>query len=167
MPVELVALTPGQVNTRKHMLANHLDHFGDVRVTDLGERQAIRSIEWMVEAPGVPGVNDEVIALYREVYALDGTDWLISKYTYEYLDKLHNARLAYHMHPLKVGGPLVPHAHCGVLDLSELGIEEIDHSHFRAVELDLREANDEFMTLYASGNPPDCTGMRPLTVPRT
>jgi hypothetical protein len=167
MPVELVALTPGQVNARKTKLADHLDHFGDVRVTDLGERQSIRSIQWMVEAPGVPGVSDEVIGLYREVYVLDGTDWLISKYTYEYLDKIHNMRLAYHMHPLRAGGPLVAHAHCGVLDLSQLGGEEIDHNHFRAVEVDLREANDEFMTLYASGEPPPCNSMRPLTVPRS
>ena len=169
MPVVLEPLTSGQLSTRLAKLTDHLDYFGDVRVTDHGERQPRRRIEWFLAAPGVPGVHDEVVGLYRETYDRDGADWRIAKYTYEYLDKLHQRRLAYHLHPMASGGPLVPHAHCGVLEVSVLEMsvfEEEDRDHFRATEVDLTEANDEFMTLYASGLAPDCHRFRPLAVPR-
>jgi len=36
--------------------------------------------------------------------------------------------------------------------------------HFRAYEVDLLEAHEEFAALYASGRAIDCAGLRPLRV---
>ncbi len=166
MSVELVPLETGQLNARIYRLADHLDHWGDLRVTDDGGNLPRRRVEWFLAAPGEPGVYDQVIGLYREYYDRDGGDWLIFKYTYEYLDKVHGRRLAYHMH--RIGGVLTAHAHCGGLDISVVqGVDDDEErDHFRATEVDLLEANHEFMTMYASALPPDCSGLRPLRVDR-
>ena len=161
-------LTPGELAERMHRLADDLNHFGDVTVTDKGERTGRRRIEYFLAAPGVPGVHDEVVGRYRETFSRTGHEWLFAKYTYEYLDKIHNRRLAYHLHPLERGGPLVAHAHCGALSLGAL--DESDdgetHEHLRAVAVSLTEANGEFMACYFARRPPDCAAFRPLQVPR-
>lgn len=166
--LEIVRLTSGELTERMHRLADHLDHFGDVRVTDRGERTGRRRIEYFLAAPGVPGIHDEVVGLYRETFTRVGRDWRFIGYTYEYLDKIHDKRLAYHLHPLVRSGPLVAHAHCGVLSLGAL--EETDegetHGHLRAVAVALTEANGEFMACYFARRPPDCGAFRPLEVPR-
>lgn len=166
MSVELVPLEAGQLNARISRLTDYLDHFGDVRVTDAGARGQRRLVEWFLAAPGEPGIYDQVVGLYRESYDRRGEDWMIAKYTYDYLDKVHSRRFAYHMHPITVGGPLIPHAHCDPLDLDVIQGVEQDRGHYRATEVELTEANHEFMTLYASGRPPDCAGLRPLLVRR-
>lgn len=166
MSVELVLLDAGQLNARVSRVIDYLDHFGDVRVTDDGARRQRRRIEWLLAAPGEPDAVDQVVGLYREYYDRHVEAWVLAKYTYDYLDKVHSRRFAYHMHPLTVGGPPIPHAHCDVLDVSVTqGVDE-DQGHFRATEVELMEANQEFMAIYASGHPPDCAGLRPLQIRR-
>ncbi len=71
-------------------------------------------------------------------------------------------RLAYHLHDVGAR-KLVPHAHCGAA--TALTDAEGAH-HLRAVELDLREAHREFMTLWASDTAPDCAHFLPLEIVR-
>jgi hypothetical protein len=165
-PYQVVPLTAGELNERISKLTDHLDHFGDVKVTDLGQARGRRRIEYFLAAPGVPDMHDEVVGLYREWFQSDGDDWEFVKYTYEYLDKLHGMRLAYHLHSLR--GLLVPHAHCGRLTTSALDEPDDDEAdgHLRAVPVELKEANGAFMQLYANERPPDCSSFLPLALPR-
>ncbi len=116
----------------------------------------------------MPGIHDEVVGLYRKTFARAGRDWRFIGYTYEYLDKIHDKRLAYHLHPLERGGLSVTHAHCGVLSMGALdpSREGETHDHLRAVAVALTEANAEFMACYIARRPPDCAAFRPLEVSR-
>jgi hypothetical protein len=116
-----------------------------------------------VVSPG-GDLDVETRELFREYYARNrGGGWDILKYTYEYLDVVNSARLAFHLHD--VGRRrLVPHAHCE----DSVDIPEGERSaHLRSVEYELREAHEIFMTLYATGQPPDCASFLPLDVDRT
>lgn len=154
--------TSGQLRKWRDRIEDYLDVWGDLRITDDGAAGDRRRIEFALEAPG-QDLPVEVRARYAEYYRRQSSgEWLIAKYHYEYLDIGHRRRLAYHMHDLG-SRVLVPHAHCGpATDLDE---RESLH-HLRAVELDLREAHQQFMGLYAAGRAPDCGAFLPLAVPR-
>jgi hypothetical protein len=157
------ALTEGELRRRRDRLADYLDAWGDLRVDDLGSGGRLRLLQFALEAPG-ESLPIEVKAVYREYYRRrrDG-DWVIVKYTHEYLDLSRMTRLAYHLHDLGTRRR-VPHAHCDAA--TKLPLDEDAH-HFRAVELDLREAHEEFMRLWASDTEPDCRTLRPLEIQRT
>jgi len=162
-PTSYRALTGGELRRRRDRLADYLDAWGDLRVDDLGGAGSLRLLQFALEAPG-ESLPIEVKAMYREYYShrRDG-DWDIAKYTYEYLDVARTKRLAYHLHNVGTRRH-VPHAHCEAA--TNLPDDE-DRHHFRAVELELREAHEEFMRLWASGTEPDCRTMRPLEIQRT
>lgn len=155
-------LTAGQLNDRFDRLVGYLDHWGDVDARDLGAARSRRVLEFELVAPG-HDLTREVKALFREYYGRNSAgDWEIAKYTYEYIDLVRSWRLAYHLHSLG-GTALISHAHC------EPGTDFATvegAGHLRAVEYDLREANAEFMRLYAGDRPPDCDSFRPLRVDR-
>jgi hypothetical protein len=161
--IDRVALTAGRLRRRRDRIADYLDVWGDLRVIDYGAAVERRFIEFALEAPG-RDLPVDVKARYREYYRLRSSgDWLLAKYHYEYLDVIHGKRLAYHVHDIG-RRRLVPHAHCEpAADLSE---DESPH-HLRAIELDLREAHELFMALYAAGREPDCGAFFPLDLPRT
>ena len=158
-----LALTAARLRRRRDRIADFLDVWGDLQVTDYGAAGKRRSIEFALEAPG-RDLPVDVKARYREYYRLRSSGgWRLAKYHYEYLDVVHGKRLAYHMHDIG-RRRLVPHAHCGpAADLSE---DESPH-HLRAIELDLREAHQLFMALYAAEREPDCGTFLPLDLPRT
>ena len=156
------ALTNRQVSDRFSRPATHLDHWGDVTARDYGEATSHRLIESFLVGPG-DDLPVEITALYREYYDLNHRgEWAMAKYTYEYLDRRYGRRLAYHLHPIG-GRRLIPHAHC---EPASSHAEEESREHFRALEYNLREAHAEFMELWASDRPPDCSGLLPLAVRR-
>lgn len=155
------ALSDWQLNQRINRLVDFLDVWGDLTVGDAGGALDRRLLEFALEAPG-EGLPVQIRARYREYYRRGKRGWDLAKYTYEYLDVVRSRRLAYHLHDIGPGA-LVPHAHCE--DASALGNEESPH-HLRATELDMREAHEEFMHLWASDVAPDCTAYRPLEVVR-
>lgn len=158
-----LALATGQLRRRRDRIGDYLDVWGDLRIADIGAEGTRRLIEFDLEAPGFD-LPAEVNARYREYYRLQSAgDWLLAKYHYEYVDVVRGRRLAYHLHDIGAR-TLVPHAHCErARDLTD---DEGTH-HLRAFELDLREAHEQFMRLYAAGREPDCDAFFPLVVPRT
>jgi hypothetical protein len=163
---ESVPYETGQLNDRVHRVAEYLNHYGDVTYADATTR-GLRKVAWRLAAPrGVPQKDEQVVGIYRESYLPDRRGLLLVRYTYEYHDKVHDRRFAYHMHPLPGSAEPIVHAHCGPLSQREDPDEERPGSHLRAIEVDVVEANDEFMTCYATGLEPDCVGLLPLQVPR-
>lgn len=158
----LVALTDSEVRSRFDRITTHLDHWGDVIATDSGRLESWRLLELVVLSPG-GGQEVEAREIFREYYAKNRAgEWEIAKYTYEYLDVGHSARLAYHLHDIG-RRKRVAHAHCEEsVDLPD----EERSPHLRAVEYDLREAHDVFMRHYAAGETPDCRDFLPLEVDR-
>jgi hypothetical protein len=160
-PFGMADLREGQVRDRRERLADFLDAWGDLRVRDLGGDRDRRLLGFSLEAPG-RDLPVEVRARYSEYYRRHRGGWRLAKYHYEYLDIAWARRLAYHLHGLG-SRPLVPHAHCE--DAAVLSSDEGTH-HLRAVPLDLREAHMQFMRLYASDSPPDCSAFLPLEIRR-
>jgi hypothetical protein len=161
--VSFAALTDGQLRKRRERLTDFLDVWGDLEVSDLGAAGTRRVLSFFLQAPG-EDLPIEIKARYREYYRRERPGrWDIAKYTYEYLDVGHAKRLAYHLHDIG-SRKLVPHAHCE--DARDLVDYEGIH-HLRAVELDLREAHEEFMSLWAADAAPDCAKFRALDIKRT
>lgn len=157
-----MALSPGQLRRRRDKIQDFLDVWGDLEVNDLGASTDRRLNEFIVHSPG-QDLADEVVTRYREYYDItESGDWLLVKYTYEFLDLVHGRRLAFHLHDIG-RRRLVPHAHCESVDTFD---DAEGPHHLRAIELELREAHSEFMRLYASGSRPDCDRFLPLDVPR-
>jgi hypothetical protein len=160
-----MAQSNSQLSLRRDRLTNFLDAWGDLAVADIGARTNARMLEFVLECPGA-GLPTEVHARYREYYRREqGRGWGLAKYTYEYLDVNRSRRLAYHLHDV---GPRnqVPHAHCEEAK-SLAGERSRDGRHqLRAIEMDLREAHEEFMRLWASDRGPDCASFRPLEIHR-
>lgn len=157
-----MTFTSGQLRHRRDRIEDYLDVWGDLRITDAGAAGDRRLIEFVLDAPGQE-LPVAIQARYAEYYRRRHTgDWLIAKYHYEYLDLGHRRRLAYHMHDIG-SRVMVPHAHCE--QATDLDLPEGPH-HLRAVELELREAHELFMGLYAAGRAPDCGAFLPLDVPR-
>ena len=161
--VTFVALTDSQVRSRFERIIRYLDHWGDVVAVDRGRRTYRRLLEFSVVSPG-GGLEVEARELFREYFDRDAQgEWALAKYTYEYLDTVNRARLAFHVHDLS-GRQQVAHAHCE----ESVDIPETERSaHLRSVEYELREAHEVFMAFYASGEPPDCTEFLPLAVDRS
>ena len=157
-----MVLTSGQLRRRRDRIEAYLDVWGDLRIADDGAAGDRRLLEFTLDAPG-QDLPVEITARYAEYYRRRTPgSWILAKYHYEYLDIGHRRRLAYHMHD--VGSrALVPHAHCE--RATELDVGEGPH-HLRAVELELREAHERFMRLYASGRAADCDAFLPLELPR-
>ena len=139
---------------RKATIVAVLDDDGDVLLADTGKAAPERAVRFELAAPRHP-LAELGRFRYGEVFHRDGAGWVLTSYTYDYLDLEHGGRLAYHWHPLP-GGPAVHHLHCR----PPVGRPSV--SHFRAYEVDLLEAHEEFARLFASGTPIDCTGLRPL-----
>lgn len=159
---EILSLSSAQLRRRIDKLTDFLADWGDLWVSDVGERGARRRIEFYLESPG-SDLPTDVKTRYREWYVPDGRGrWNIAKYTYEYLDAKDMKRLAFHLHDIGHQS-LVPHAHCE--DAAEMADEEGPHQ-LRALAFDLREAHERFMTLYAAGERPDCASMLALRIKR-
>jgi hypothetical protein len=158
-----VALDESELRARFDRYVKHLDHWGDVVAADLGRATSRRQLEFSVLAPG-GGLEVEGRELFREYYRRNapGT-WEFIKYTYEYLDTVRGARLAFHVHDIGTR-KRVAHAHCE----DSFDIPEGERSaHLRATEYELREAHDVFMSLLAANERPDCGSFLPLEVDRT
>lgn len=134
-----------------------LDHLGDVEVIDSGRGRRYRLLRFEVAAPGL-GLAIEGTFIYAEWYQRVTRGWRLTRYHYDYLDRRHGGRLGYHWHSLTRRSPVF-HAHCE----HRLGVRTVDH--YRAYEVDLLEAHQEFARLYARGESISCSGFRPLTQP--
>ena len=139
---------------RKATVKTILDDLGPARDEDGGRRNDVRRLEVGVDVPEAPFAARARFR-YLEWWIRDGRGWRLTKYQYEYLDLVHQSRLAYHRHDLP-GAPDVFHIHCEPPGGPPLA------RHFRAYEVDLLEAHEEFALLYASGQPIVCAGLRPL-----
>lgn len=139
---------------RKATIEAVLDDLGPIRGEDGGKLEVVRRFEVQVDSPELPFA---VRARFRylEWWSRDGRGWQLVKYQYDYFDLVHRGRLAYHRHDLP-GAANMLHSHCQPQGSPPLA------RHFRAYEVDLLEAHEEFTTLYASGRVIDCTGLRPL-----
>lgn len=131
-----------------------LDDLGDIRVEDSGKRDGIRRFEIEVDAPRPP-LTAEARFRYLEWWTRDGRGWRHARYQYDYFDLIYRSRLAYHRHVLP-GAANIPHSHC------EPPGRPPSAPHFRAYEVDLLEAHEEFTALYARDRPVTCAGLRPL-----
>ncbi|MGZ8761178.1 MAG: hypothetical protein ACXWXV_11505 [Aeromicrobium sp.] len=131
-----------------------LDDLGDIRVEDSAKRATIRRFEIEADAPRPP-LTARVRFRYLEWWSRDGRGWQLGRYQYDYFDRVERGRLAYHRHNLP-GAPDLHHVHCEPSGGRPLA------RHFRAYEVDLLEAHEEFAALYASGRAIDCAGLRPL-----
>lgn len=99
-------------------------------------------------APGL-GLPRHATLDYREVFHLTGTvEWELIRYAYEYRT-IVGGRRAYHLHDGRF------HAHC-----VDPRLPRADH-HYRAPEIDLFEAHDEFRLLYVAGAVVSCGDLRP------
>ncbi len=147
--VGFAALTSGEFRKRRDRLIDFLDAWGDLRVKDLGAGGARRLLDFELEAPG-QALPAEVKVRYSEYYRRNARGhWDLAKYHYEFFDVDRGKRLAYHLHDIG-SRKLVPHAHCE--DSTDPTTEEGPH-HLRAIVLDLREAHERFMKLYAAELP--------------
>ena len=165
MADQLVDLTDVQLRARRDRITDFLDAWGDLAVTDMGAHTDSRLLEFALECPGL-ALTTEIKARYREYFRRGPRGgWDLAKYHYEYLDLARSTRLAYNLHAIGLR-PLVPHAHCDEATSLPGDRSRDDRHRLRAVELDLREAHEEFMRLWAADRAPDCAGFRPLEISR-
>lgn len=104
-----------------------------------------------------PGDDLPVTAIfdYEEIYRrLAGSRWQLVGYAYEYRDEVRAGRRAYHLHDGRF------HAHC-----VDPAAGQRDH-HYRAPEVDVFEAHDEFTRLYVAELPVRCDDLRPALAAR-
>jgi hypothetical protein len=139
---------------RKTTILKALDNLGEVALVDSGRGRRDRQLRFVVAAPGHE-LADEAAFTYTEWYRRVARGWQLTRYQYDYLDRRKGARLAYHWHALARRPPIY-HAHCE----ERLGLAT--HPHYRAYELDLLEAHEEFANLYAADEAVDCSTLRPL-----
>ena len=133
-----------------------LDDLGSPSLDDTGKADALRRFHVEVDIGEAP-LAIQARFRYLEWWSRDGRGWRLTKYQYDYFDRVHRSRLAYHRHHL-AGEPDVLHIHC------EPSGKPPSARHFRAYEVDLLEAHEEFAALYVSGRATDCAGLRPLRV---
>ena len=134
---------------RKATLVAKLDDLGDVTVDDIGALTGARRLDVVVAAPGL-GLQPIVEFAYSEIFSRGARRrWSLVRYVYEYREQPGPGRRAYHWHDDRF------HAHC-----VDRVWPERDH-HFRATEVDLFEAHEEFVRLYASGARVSCDDLRP------
>ena len=101
------------------------------------------------------GLADEATFSYAEWYHRVSRGWRLTRYQYEYIDRRRGGRLAYHWHALRRRDP-IHHAHC------EERLGAAVSPHYRAYDLSLLEAHEEFAILYAADASFDCSALRPL-----
>lgn len=131
-----------------------LDHLGDVELVDSGRGRRDRRLGFAVTAPG-HSLPEQAAFMYSEWYHRVARGWRLTRYQYDYIDVRRGGRFGYHWHALRRRSP-VYHAHCE----EQLGAPA--SAHYRAYELSLLEAHEEFARLYAADAPVDCSGLRPL-----
>lgn len=134
---------------RKATLVAKLDDLGDVTVDDIGSRTGHRRLDLVAIAPG-----GEVTPLaefsYRERFVRSARGrWELARYAYEYRELPGPGRRAYHFHDDHF------HAHC-----FDERRPDRDH-HFRAAEVDVFEAHDEFARIYVSAEKATCEDLSP------
>ena len=139
---------------RKTTIITMLDHLGEVELVDSGRLRRDRLLRFEVAAPG-HGLADEAVFIYAEWHRRVARGWRLTRYQYDFLDRRHGGRFAYHWHSLTRRGPIY-HAHC------EQRLGAPVNPHYRAYEVDLLEAHEEFATLYAADESIDCSVLRPL-----
>ena len=142
-----IDLDDHQVEQRKATLVAKLEALGDVAITDTSRPRLRRLVEWRADAPGadLPAL---ATFLYREAFQRTRKQWRLVAYAYEYLARARVGRRAYHWHDDSV------HAHC----VDSRGIGE--GIHYRAVQLDVFEAHDEFARLYLGDQRVRCDDLR-------
>lgn len=143
-------LAPHALEQRKSRLVAKLTRLGEVTIDDTGSRAGTRIVRVSALAPG-GGLPALASFEYREAFrggAARGP-WEVVGYAYEYRQLSGPGRRAYHLHGEGF------HAHC--LDPRE---PRRGH-HYRASEIDLFEAHDEFRRLYLRGDPVSCDDLRP------
>lgn len=139
---------------RKTTVLTVLDHLGEATLVDSGRSERNRLLRFEVQAPG-HGLTIDGTFIYVEWFHRVAGGWRLTRYQYNYLDRRHQGRLAYHWHSV-TRRRSVHHVHCE----EQLGVTNIEH--YRAYEVDLLEAHEEFVRLYAGGTAIDCSGLRPL-----
>lgn len=139
---------------RKATVSAILDDLGPIRDEDSGKLEDVRRFEVELDSPESP-LAARARFRYLEWWARDGRRWRLAKYQYDYVDLIHRSRLAYHRHNLP-GATDLHHIHCEPPDRPPSA------PHFRAYEVDLLEAHEDFAALYVSGRPINCAGLRPL-----
>ena len=139
---------------RKATVTAILDDLAPISHDGGGKFEDIRRLEIELETPDPP-LAARARFRYLEWWSRDGHGWLLAKYQYDYFDLIHRSRLAYHRHNLP-GAADILHSHCEPRGRSPSA------SYFRAYEVDLLEAHEEFAALYASDRVIDCAGLRPL-----
>ncbi len=112
-------------------------------------------LDVLVPGQGEP-LSDEVRFRYQEWWRRSPLGWQRIRYDYDYFDLVSGARRGYHLHPLRGGADVLPHAVC------ELGSGVGKGRHYAAHEMDLLAAHEEFEAQYASGRPIDCRGLRAI-----
>ena len=139
---------------RKATILAILDDLGSPSLEDTGKAGVLRRFQVEVDVAAAPFSTDARFR-YLEWWSRDGRGWRLVRYHYDYFDRVHRGRLAYHRHDL-AGEPDLPHIHC------EPSGRPLSAPHFRSYEVDLIEAHEEFAALYASGRAIDCAGLRPI-----
>lgn len=139
---------------RKTTILSILDQLGDVELVDSGRARRDRRLRFALAAPG-HGLSDEAEFIYTEWHRRVSRGWRLTRYQYDYLDVRRGGRFAYHWHALKRRSP-IHHAHC------EGRLGAATNPHYRAYELSLLEAHEEFARLYAADRRVDCSALRPL-----
>lgn len=144
-----LVLDDHQVEQRKARLVAKLEAFGDVTLSDVPRARRRRLIEVRADAPGLD-LPPLASFKYREAYDHHRDRWHRIAYGYEFLDRAHGGRRAYHWHDASF------HAHC--VEPQQRPADP----HFRAVPMDVFEAHDEFARIYLSGGPIRCDDLHPL-----
>lgn len=139
---------------RKSTIITILGNVGELNIDDSGRHGKERRFAVRVDATG-DGYPSRALFDYHEWFANADDSWRIDRYHYDFIDRVHGGRLAFHLHEI---GPerRRAHVHC------EPAAGTASISHFRAYEVDLLEAHAEFLGLFASETAIDCSGLRPL-----
>jgi hypothetical protein len=139
---------------RKATITTILGNVGELSIDDSGRGGSDRRFAVQVDVPG-DGYPSLALFDYHEWFVNADDGWRIDRYHYDFIDRVQGGRLAYHLHEISPERRRA-HVHCE----PAAGMPSI--SHFRAYEVDLLEAHAEFLGIFASGTPIDCSGLRPL-----
>ena len=142
-----LVLDDHRLGQRKATLVAKLEALGEVTVADVPRARRRRLVEVLAEAPGTD-LPRLASFEYREALERARGGWRLLAYAYEFLDRAHGARRAYHWHDTSY------HAHC--VEPGRRGTR-----HYRALPMDVFEAHDEFARLYLSGEQIRCDDLRP------
>ena len=144
-------------NQRRDDAYSRFDRLGRVSLQDLGANGPRRKLGIDVSVPGQPDVlPDEALFRYQEWWLRSPLGWQRVRYDYDYFDLVRGERRGYHLHALRPGGEVVPHAVC------EPSVGTGAGRHYAAHEVDLLAAHDEFESQYAAGRPIDCRDLRSI-----